>query len=209
MTELVVLLDAEGRAVGVTPKSGVHHGRTPRHLAFSAYLFDPDGALLLTRRSPVKATFPGLWTNSVCGHPAPGEPLPAAVRRRAQDELGIIVHQLRLVLPEFAYVARMAGVLENECCPVYAGVLADRGLAVDPGEVSDCAWVPWGTFAAQVLDGRRKVSPWCREQVAQLWQLGPDPAQWAAADPGRLPPAARLGAAGEPAEAPGPWTGEG
>jgi isopentenyl-diphosphate delta-isomerase len=192
MTELVVLLDEEGRAVGTRDKVTVHHGATPLHLAFSAYLFDPDGALLVTQRAPSKATFPGVWTNSVCGHPGPGEALESAARRRALDELGVTVGELRLVLPEFAYVAEMAGVVENERCPVFAAVLSGRELDLDPAEVGGAEWVPWSTFASDVLAGRRPVSSWCREQVEQLVRLGPDPGGWPAGDPSLLPPAARL-----------------
>jgi isopentenyl-diphosphate delta-isomerase len=191
VTELVVLLDGEGNAVGTMPKHAVHHGSTPRHLAFSAYLFDPDGCLLVTRRSPGKATFPGVWTNSVCGHPAPGEPLPDAVRRRARDELGAGPASLRLVLPRFTYTAEMDGVVEDEWCPVYAGELADRALAPLPEEVAQTEWVPWSRFADDVLTGRREVSVWCREQVRELVLLGPDPRRWAEADATLLPPAAR------------------
>jgi isopentenyl-diphosphate delta-isomerase len=79
---------------------------------------------------------------------------------------------------------------------VYAGLLADRALAVNPHEVDDTEWVDWPALAAQVLAGRRAVSPWCREQVALLWQLGPDPASWVAADADLLPPAARVGTSG-------------
>ena len=192
MTELVVLLDDEGRAVGAQDKATVHHGATPLHLAFSAYLVDPEGALLVTQRAPAKATFPGVWTNSVCGHPGPGEALDTAARRRALDELGVSVGELRLVLPEFAYVAEMNGVRENERCPVFVGGLADRGLGLDAAEVGGAEWVPWTSFAAEVLDGRRSVSSWCRDQVEQLVLLGPDPAQWPAADASLLPPAARF-----------------
>ena len=190
MTEHVVLLDAEGHAVGTAPKATVHHGDTPRHLAFSAYLFDPEGSLLVSRRAVDKATFPGLWTNSACGHPALGEPLDVAVRRRVGQELGAEIGSLRLVLPEFAYVATMDGVMENEWCPVYAGALADRSLAPDPDEVAGVEWVPWRRFVDDVLGGRRPVSPWCVDQVQRLDALGPDPGQWPEADPGLLPPAA-------------------
>lgn len=193
MTELVVLLDDDGRAVGTQDKATVHHGATPLHLAFSAYLLDPDGALLVTQRAPSKATFPGVWTNSVCGHPGPGEALDTAARRRAQDELGVTVGDLRLVLPEFSYVAEMGGVMENERCPVYVGMLAGREMAPDPAEVGGAEWVPWTTFSAEVLEGRRTVSSWCREQVEELVLLGPDPHAWPTADPTLLPPAAHLG----------------
>lgn len=188
---VVILLDEDGQAVGTAPKATVHRAWTPRHLAFSAYLFDPEGALLVTRRSLRKATFPGVWTNTVCGHPGPGESLPAAARRRALAELGTTVQTLRLVLPEFGYRATMDGVMENELCPVYTGTLANRGLATDPDEVDDVEWVPWPAFASSALDGSRPLSPWCVEQVRALLDLGPTPQDWPEADPARLPPGGR------------------
>ncbi|MER7072481.1 isopentenyl-diphosphate Delta-isomerase [Terrabacter sp. NPDC000476] len=191
--ELVVLVSPDGHAVGTAPKATVHHAATPLHLAFSAYLFDEAGRLLLTRRALDKATFPGVWTNSACGHPAPGEPLEGAVRRRARDELGLAVSGLRLVLPRFSYRAEMHGVVEWELCPVLVGCVeaADAADArPDPAEVAEAAWVEWPSFAADVLAGRRPVSSWCREQVAELTALGPTPASWPTADPGELPPAA-------------------
>ncbi len=81
--ELIVLLDDDGTAIGTMPKPLVHHGETPLHRAFSAYLFDDRGRLLITRRAADKQTFPGMWTNTVCGHPGPGEDDAAAIARRA------------------------------------------------------------------------------------------------------------------------------
>ena len=69
--ELIVLVDDDGTPIGTMPKPLVHHGETPLHRAFSAYLFDDAGRLLVTRRAEDKQTFPGMWTNTVCGHPAP------------------------------------------------------------------------------------------------------------------------------------------
>ena len=142
--ELVVLLDDEGRAIGTAPKATVHTADTPLHLAFSAYVFGSDGHLLLTRRALDKPTFPGVWTNSVCGHPAPGEDLADAVRRRALTELGVTLTGVRLVLPGFAYRAEMGGVVEHERCPVYAAWLAPgERLRLDVSEVHEASWVPW------------------------------------------------------------------
>jgi isopentenyl-diphosphate delta-isomerase len=192
-TELVVLLDDDGQAAGTADKADVHGADTPLHLAFSAYLFDAAGRVLVTRRALGKRTFPGVWTNSVCGHPAPGEPLPAAVRRRAAHELGVDVTSLRLVLPRFSYRAEMDGVVELEQCPVYAGWLApDARPAPAADEVEDAQWVDWADFSADVLAGSRDVSTWCREQVPQLVALGSDPLRWPVADDRLLPPAARV-----------------
>src|SRR4029079_1612143 len=105
--EQVVLLDEQGRSLGLTDKRTVHHRDTPLHLAFSCYVFDDAGAVLVTRRATHKPTWPGAWTNSVCGHPGPGEDIAAPVRRRARDELGIDVADVRLMLPTFRYRAVM------------------------------------------------------------------------------------------------------
>lgn len=191
MTELVVLLDEAGQATGTAAKATVHDGDTPLHLAFSAYLVTSDGELLVTRRAADKATFPGVWTNSVCGHPGPGEELADAVRRRASTELGATVGEVRLVLPAFRYRAEMDGVVENELCPVFVGEAQSPALHLDPTEVMDAAWVPWREFAASVLEGRRTVSHWCRLQVAELVELGDNPLRWPTADEQLLPPAAR------------------
>lgn len=189
--ELVVLVSAEGRAIGTAPKATVHHADTPLHLAFSVYLFDDAGSLLMTRRAADKGTFPGVWTNSACGHPAPGEPLHDAVRRRVRDELGVETLDLRLVLPRFSYRAEQDGVVEWELCPVLVGRVAGTAptIAPDPAEVGESAWVEWSPFAAGVLAGRRTVSTWCREQVAELDAIGPRLDGWPTAAAADLPEA--------------------
>jgi isopentenyl-diphosphate delta-isomerase type 1 len=171
----------------------VHHDDTPLHLAFSCYVVDPAGRLLVTTRARTKPSFPGVVTNTVCGHPRPGEDLAEAVRRRARSELGVDVRDLRLVLPDFRYRAVMNGLVEHELCPVFVGFVDDDRLATDPEEVDDAQWVPWPQFRGEVLAGERVVSPWCAEQVPLLDALGPDPRAWPAGPRAQLPPAAELG----------------
>ena len=191
-TEEVVLLDDAGHAIGTAAKAEVHGPDTPLHLAFSCYVFDEDARLLVTQRALAKPTFGGVWTNSCCGHPAPGEPIEDAVRRRTGQELGLDLDRVTLVLPGFGYRAVVAsgpyaGWVEHELCPVFTAT-ATGDPAPDPAEVEAWEWVPWAGFRDDVLTGRREVSQWCLEQVRAL----PDELPGApAADPAGLPPAAR------------------
>jgi len=189
--EYVVLCAPDGSAAGTAPKSTVHHSHTPLHLAFSCYLFDPAGRVLVTRRAFGKATFPGVRTNSCCGHPAPGEGMRMAVLRRLGQELGIVPWALELILPTFRYRATAAdGTVENELCPVYRAVTSPEvQVSVHPPEVYEAWWVPWAQFAAQV-DGTDPLSSWGVQQVRQLSALGPDPFAWPAGQPALLPAAA-------------------
>ena len=195
--ERVVLLGESGQALGVADKAGVHGADTPLHLAFSCYVFNSAGQFLLTRRAHGKLTFPGVWTNSCCGHPAPGEAPAAAVIRRVRQELGITLQlgttpqSVVLLLPRFRYRAEMNGVVENELCPVYAGYSAGP-LDPDPAEVADAKWVGWTDLLEQVRANQFQVSPWCALQLSELARLGPDPLHWPAADPATLPSAARF-----------------
>jgi len=165
--ELVVLLDEQGNEVGTAPKATVHTDNTPLHRAFSCYLFDARGRLLLTRRADTKATFPGVWTNSVCGHPAPGESDPAAIVRRAGHELQLTVASITVALPDFRYRASSGGVVENEICPVYLA-RTDGEPHPEPSEVEDHEWCRWPDFVTRLGAAPQLFSPWCQGQTAQL-----------------------------------------
>ena len=169
--EQVVLLDEAGRSIGTALKAEVHHDATPLHLAFSCYVFDDDGRVLLTRRALDKRAFPGVWTNSFCGHPGPEEAMADAVMRRAHQELGIDIADLRCVLPDFRYQAVDAsGVMENEVCPVFCG-RAVGALHADPAEIVEWAWVPWHQLGA-AAQLSWAISPWAAEQVPLLDAAG-------------------------------------
>ena len=169
--ELIVLVHDDGTAIGTLPKPLVHHGETPLHRAFSAYLFDDAGRLLLTRRAEGKATFPGMWTNTVCGHPGPGESDEEAIARRAAFELGLGVEQLRPALPAYRYRAEFRGVVENEVCPVYLGRFTGTPDP-DPAEVGEWELLAWTAFRRRQETEDGSWSPWCREQARLLEAAG-------------------------------------
>ncbi|MGC4175237.1 isopentenyl-diphosphate Delta-isomerase [Demequina sp.] len=170
MTEdrLVVLLDDAGRPMGTMPRDAVHGTDTPLHLAFSCYLLGPDGRVLITRRALTKLTWPGVWTNSFCGHPQPEEPMEAAVRRHAVDELGVTLDTLTSVLPTFRYRATDAsGVVENEVCPVFVATTSDAVVA-NPLEVAEWAWVGMSELAEVARATPQLLSPWSVLQLQRL-----------------------------------------
>ncbi len=168
----VTLLSADGVAIGTSAKDTVHTTDTPLHLAFSCHVFDREGRLLVTRRALAKRTWPGVWTNSFCGHPRPGEDMTDAVHRRAQDELGLRLTDVSLVLPDYRYRAVDAsGIVENEICPVHVAI-ADGPLSPDPDEVAEWAWVDPAEFADSAIGAPFAFSPWLVEQLPQLRDLG-------------------------------------
>lgn len=170
--ELVVLLDEQRRPCGTAEKASVHGPSTPLHLAFSLHVRSGEGRVLLTRRAIAKATWPGVWTNAVCGHPAPGEETAAAIARRAASELGLGAGDLsapRLVLPAFRYRAvDDSGVVENEVCPVYVADLLRAPEALpepDPDEVMAQHWASAAELLATARSLPFLLSPWIVEQL--------------------------------------------
>lgn len=166
--EDVILLDDEGRQIGTAPKSSVHGTDTALHLAFSCHVVNAEGQVLVTRRALGKTTWPGVWTNSFCGHPKPAEPVIAAVRRRAEFELGLTLTDIELALPLFRYRATDAtGIVENEVCPVYIA-RADAEPVLNPLEVVDATWVDPADLAVSLAATPWAFSPWLVLQAEQL-----------------------------------------
>jgi len=163
--EWVVLVDDADRELGVARKAEVHHAATPLHRAFSLFLFDRSGRTLLQRRALGKRTWPGIWSNACCGHPAPGEATAEAVRRRCRQELGVEPSDLTVILPGYRYRAELDGVVENELCPVFVGRLGGAPLRPDAAEVAETRWTDWPEFLASLPGG---FSPWSVDEARQL-----------------------------------------
>lgn len=167
--ELVRLLDENGNEIGTADKALVHTTDTPLHLAFSCHLIDTQGRTLLTRRALSKLTWPGVWTNSFCGHPAPGETFEEAIVRRAAVELNIVVSGIQPALPDFRYRAIDAsGIVENEICPVFTAIYeGPETISPNPAEVCDWAWSELVDVEEAVTATPFAFSPWLVRQLAE------------------------------------------
>jgi isopentenyl-diphosphate delta-isomerase len=137
--ESLILVDEHNRAVGTAGKDAVHRAGL-LHRAFSIFLVDEAGRLVLQQRHPRKYHSGGLWANSCCGHPRPGERTVAAAARRLNEELGVASAL------SFGFYARYQGELgngmrENEFVYVYFGRLTGR-LHPNPAEISGVDFLP-------------------------------------------------------------------
>ncbi|GAA2247102.1 isopentenyl-diphosphate Delta-isomerase [Rarobacter faecitabidus] len=163
-----MLLDESARAIGTADKLLVHDTCTRLHLAFSCYLFDHDGNVLVTRRALSKATWPGTWTNSFCGHPQPGEAIEDAVRRRGGQELGVALEDLRVVDADFRYRASdSSGIVENEVCPVYRATVSGE-ISANAHEVMDWTWTHPAALSKATTLTPFAFSPWMVLQMPSL-----------------------------------------
>lgn len=159
MTEDLILVDARNRAIGRAEKWRVHHEGL-LHRAFSIFLVDDAGRLLLQRRNRAKYHSGGLWANSCCGHPRPGEPTLRAARRRLGEELGADA-SLRFGFRARYCTALPNGLTENEIVYVYFG-REPASIAPNPAEVSDVARLRLSELKADIARRPQRYAYWLR-----------------------------------------------
>ena len=155
---LVELVGPDGAPVGTASVERAHTAPGLLHRAFSVLLVDPSGRLLLQQRAAGKTRFALRWANACCGHPAPGEAVPAAARRRLGDELGVLGVPL---VPVGVYVYRapdpVSRLIEHEYDHVLVGrVPADLVTAPDPAEVAALRWAD----PAELASPAWTYAPW-------------------------------------------------
>lgn len=172
MQELVVLVDEQNNPIGTADKNSVHSSTTPLHRAFSLFLFNSRGQLLLTKRANTKKTFPGVWTNTVCGHLSPDDTTVSAATRRLGEELGITGVAIREVAPYQYRFADKNGIVENEICPILVGNF-DGDPVPHPDETDEWKWMDWEAFLADIRNNPGPYSPWCREEAVIISGLLP------------------------------------
>jgi len=132
--EEVILVNESDEPLGVMEKMEVHR-KALLHRAFSVFIFNSQGKMLLQQRAQQKYHSAGLWTNACCSHPRPGEDTREAANRRLQEELGFTADLKKIF--EFTYRSEFDnGLTEFEFDHVFAGI-HDQAPAPNREEVSD------------------------------------------------------------------------
>jgi isopentenyl-diphosphate Delta-isomerase len=166
----VILVDEQDQEIGVMEKMEAHR-RGILHRAFSVFIFDKSGRMLLQQRAEQKYHGGLLWSNTCCSHPYPDESTSAAAHRRLTEELGFDT-----VLTEifsFTYKAEVENeLIEHEFDHVFAGEY-DGELKLNPNEVADYCYLTIDEIKAAIHTQPAKFTSWFRivfPQVETWWQ---------------------------------------
>ena len=164
--EELILVDREDNEVGFLSKGECHDGAGVLHRAFSLFLFNDAGELLLQQRSSNKRLWPDYWSNSCCSHPRRGETMKIATQRRLRDELNFATSLEHVY--HFCYTAEfgVAGA-ENELCHVYLG-RAPGNVQPNDSEIASLRFVAAADFEVELARFPERFTPWCMQEWNEL-----------------------------------------
>ena len=169
--EPLILVDAEDREVGFLPKADAHQGSGILHRAFSLFVFDAQGRVLLQQRAGGKRLWPKFWSNTCCSHPRRGEDMEQAIHRRLGEELGLDC-ELEFLF-KFQYQAQFdAAGAEHELCWVYAG-RSDALARVNANEIAAVRYIEADALDAEIAARPTTFTPWFKIEWARLRQEYP------------------------------------
>jgi isopentenyl-diphosphate delta-isomerase len=168
-SEALILVDENDNEIGSMSKAECHQGEGILHRAFSLFIFDRSGRLLLQQRSSEKLLWPLFWSNSCCSHPRRGETMDEAVHRRLHQELGMTSDLQYLY--KFQYQAGFQDLgSEHELCWVYAGV-SDEAAQPNPHEVADHRWVTPQELDQEMTTRAETFTPWFQMEWREVRPL--------------------------------------
>ena len=159
--EYVTLVDADGNPIGAEEKLKAHRNEGVLHLAFSIFIFNEADEFLLQRRADDKYHFAGLWSNSCCGHPLPGESVTDGAHRRLKEELGFGTSLTRQGSMVYEAHDPDSGLTEREYLHTFTGTY---GAAPKPArkEVSAWRWLSAEALAHELKIRPESFTPWFR-----------------------------------------------
>lgn len=164
--EPLILVDENDREIGHRDKVDCHSGHGTLHRAFSVFLFDAQGRVLLQRRANEKPLWPLYWSNSCCSHPRRGESLDYATARRMREELGLESDLERLY--SFIYQADFGDRgAEHEYCHVYIG-RARGEVEVHPEEIAEWKWIAPDDLDKELAAHPDHFTPWFKMEWLEL-----------------------------------------
>ena len=164
--EELILVDREDREIGFISKADAHDGAGVLHRAFSLFLFNNDGELLVQQRAPAKRLWGGYWSNSCCSHPRRGESLELATTRRLRDELNFDT-ELEHVY-SFCYEARFGDMgSENELCHVYLGRASDE-VRPNDSEIAAIRYLAPAQLETEFEEHPERFTPWFVQEWREL-----------------------------------------
>jgi isopentenyl-diphosphate delta-isomerase len=182
--EEIILVDESDNPIGFETKLKAHENGGKLHRAFSIFVFNAAGEMLLQRRARKKYHFGGLWTNACCGHPKKGEELRDAASTRLRQEFGFGT-ELKEV---FSFLYRApdpeSGLTEHEFDHVFYGEF-DGEPRPNPDEIEDWKWIDLNKLMVDLEDNPYDYTPWFRIAIHQVLENLPDPGAAAASDPDR------------------------
>lgn len=168
-TENVILVDHRDTPLGIREKQDAHVEGV-LHRAFSVFVLDSEGRMLLQQRALSKYHSGGLWSNTCCSHPRPGESTAAAAQRRLFEEMGF--HCPLETAFSFVYRADVGGgLIEHEYDHVFIGRF-DGDPAPDPAEVADWRWVEREDLLGEVQERQDRFTYWFHVAFRELRERG-------------------------------------
>jgi len=160
--EELILVDESDREIGHATKTACHDGPGILHRAFSIFVFNSSGHLLLQQRSAEKRLWPLFWSNSCCSHPRRGESMEEATRRRLHQELGLATELEHLFT--FSYHARYKDLgSEREMCWVFAGT-SDAEPRFNTREIAGIRWIAPDALDRELAETPERFTPWFKQE---------------------------------------------
>ncbi len=157
-SDQLILVDGSDREVGHLGKADCHAGGGVLHRAFSLFIFNDRGELLLQQRSLHKRLWPNYWSNSCCSHPRVGESMTVAIHRRLMEELGLSC-TLKFLF-KFQYQAQYdESTSEHELCSVFFGRSAVQAQP-NRAEIAGLRWVSAQDLHSQIEGAAERYTPW-------------------------------------------------